>query len=438
MTINTKNTGAYVGIVSVQHKKNGVCAAVAGCFAKVGGAYQNVLGGAVPASPNRLTQLIRMTESGDVTPGYTYVGSGTGFGASDARSVLAGHFADGVDGTFTLKVLTAPVASGAEVGIGVDTLPAPASYTSLDMFVVNHAAGYQSFVNGVANGALGYKGAINDLIRFSRTGATGLIEASKNNGTSWTTIFSATVATGLLYVHVILAFTASVGNVTSTGLVVDAGPLSFTPSNYAFTMDGNSLVYGTGSSDRLTKSVTEQLAAVYPFNGAFAIGNIGVAGQSIAAMRARGGYPNASYQDGKNNFLLVWEATNSICNTPGMTGLQAASEMAAYIADRRAVRPLWKIIILTTLPRFSVSVGTIQSCNAELLAFDNYVKANYLAMGADAVVDVRSSGLFTYTEGSTSANSAMLPYMADQIHLNDSGYAQVASMITPVVLPLIS
>ena len=172
------------------------------------------------------------------------------------------------------------------------------------MFVVNHAAGYQSFVNGVANGALGYKGAINDLIRFSRTGATGLIEASKNNGTSWTTIFSATVVTGVLYVHVILAFTASVSNVTSTGLVVDAGPLSFTPSNYAFTMDGNSLVYGTGSSDRLTKSVTEQLAAVYPFNGAFAIGNIGVAGQSIAAMRARGGYPNASYQDGKNNFLL--------------------------------------------------------------------------------------------------------------------------------------
>ena len=41
--IKTKNTGAYAGIVRMQNKKNGVCSAVAGCFAKVGGAYRNVL-----------------------------------------------------------------------------------------------------------------------------------------------------------------------------------------------------------------------------------------------------------------------------------------------------------------------------------------------------------------------------------------------------------
>lgn len=43
MTITTKNTGAYAAIVGVQHKKNGVCAAVAGCFAKVDGIYKNTL-----------------------------------------------------------------------------------------------------------------------------------------------------------------------------------------------------------------------------------------------------------------------------------------------------------------------------------------------------------------------------------------------------------
>lgn len=71
MTVTTKNTGAYAAIVGVQHKKNGVCAAVAGCFAKVGGAYQSVLGPVVPAVARLVATNWRYPTSFDVVANTT-------------------------------------------------------------------------------------------------------------------------------------------------------------------------------------------------------------------------------------------------------------------------------------------------------------------------------------------------------------------------------
>ena len=69
--IKTKNTGAYAGIVGMQHKKNGVCSAVAGCFSKVGGAYQDLLGPVVTGIARLVATNWRYPTSFDVVANTT-------------------------------------------------------------------------------------------------------------------------------------------------------------------------------------------------------------------------------------------------------------------------------------------------------------------------------------------------------------------------------
>ena len=146
MTVTTKNTGAYAAIVGVQHKKNGVCAAVAGCFAKVGGAYQSVLGPVVPAVARLVATNWRYPTNNEVVANTTEtMGRNVHtFGSGNCRNlrlrlptaangnsgdVLAGAF----NGQFYLEfrgvtkpflmggALTRDIASG-EVGVVTDII----------------------------------------------------------------------------------------------------------------------------------------------------------------------------------------------------------------------------------------------------------------------------------------------------------------------------
>ena len=210
-------------------------------------------------------------------------------------------------------------------------------------------------------------------------------------------------------------------------------PIVYKTASAQAVFDGNSLVFGYGSSGGQTLPV--QLAAMAPISGGLVITNPAVGGQTINAMRARGPeFVDALYDPAKSNVLLIWEGTNSICNTPARTGMEAIADLTAYIAERRAANPGWKIVVLTTIPRYYMQGTTVQNGNAQLLIFNNYLLSNYREIGADAVVDVRQNAVFVYPTGATNMPSYMTPYSSDgHTHLNNAGLGLVAVMVAPAL-----
>jgi hypothetical protein len=121
-----------------------------------------------------------------------------------------------------------------------------------------------------------------------------------------------------------------------------------------------------------------------------------------------------------------------------MSAIQAADEMALYLAERRAVHSDWYIIILTTIARQAAGhFSSTNEANAELLAYDNLLLSNYATMGADDVIHVRKSGSPFAIPDFTSNTFELAPYInyeasgetTAHIHLNDLGYSVVASYI---------
>lgn len=208
-------------------------------------------------------------------------------------------------------------------------------------------------------------------------------------------------------------------------------PVVYKTANTVMVFDGNSLVFGVGSTGG--QNLPVQQAALAPISGALTITNTAVSGQTINDMRARGDSvvdPVFAAAGSKSKVLALWEGTNSISNTPVRTGLEAIADMTAYIAERRAAIAGLKIVLLTTIPRYFMNGTTIQNGNAQLLVYNNYILANYRDMGADAVVDVRTNPVFVYPAGATTMPSYMTPYSSDgHTHLNNAGYALVAAMV---------
>jgi len=193
--------------------------------------------------------------------------------------------------------------------------------------------------------------------------------------------------------------------------------------------EGNSLVYGIGSTAGST--LPQQLQALPPMNGA-TLTNLAVSGSTFNntnSMTARGASVDALYEDGKSHVLLIWEGTNTIWFND-VTGTQTGQQCADYIAARTTAMPGLKVILLTTLPRYSVDGSSVYgsdlvSGNNTLLDYDNYIKRNYREMGAHAVVDVRAHGVFV-ASGTNFMRLSMRPYVYDSTHLNNWGYGLIA------------
>lgn len=176
-------------------------------------------------------------------------------------------------------------------------------------------------------------------------------------------------------------------------------PFKFDPAKVSISFDGNSLV------DPVYSDLCTQLQALAPLNGQFTIANKGISGQTVADMTSNATDIDATWVAGKTNVLLLWEITNSIF-VQGRTGLQACSDMTAYIAARQAVHP-WTVVLMTCLPRGDHlgSTWNVTTGEAELEAANAYLRANYKSMGAKALVEVRQpGGPFNFTDSSNAAN----------------------------------
>jgi hypothetical protein len=200
----------------------------------------------------------------------------------------------------------------------------------------------------------------------------------------------------------------------------------FDPATVAITFDGNSLV------DQNYSDLAAQLQALPPLNGQFTIANKGISGQTIANMAGSAGDVDAAWVAGKTNVLLLWEITNSIF-VEGKTGLQACAELSSYIAARKAVHP-WIVVLMTCIPRgdfFGSGTWDATTGEVQLQSANTYLRNNYKAMGARALVEMRQ-GPFAFTD---SANGANFPpsLWTDRTHPNSAGKAYCAQYIADVL-----
>jgi hypothetical protein len=190
--------------------------------------------------------------------------------------------------------------------------------------------------------------------------------------------------------------------------------------------DGNSLVAGFGSTAGNT--MPEQMMRLPPLLGSGAtMSNVGIGGQTTAQMTSTATDVDGAWVSGKTNILVCWEMTNSV-HVGSRTGVQAAEDLAAYVAARRAAHPLL-VLSMTTLPR----LGDATQCQY-LVDANNYLLANYRSMGIDAVVDVRAIPQFNFTginagDFIIDAGNSPGTYWVDWSHCNDNGYGLLANAL---------
>lgn len=197
------------------------------------------------------------------------------------------------------------------------------------------------------------------------------------------------------------------------------------PASVSITIDGNSLVSASSSG------LVAALAPLRPLNGAFTIKNRGSAGQSTASMIASAADVDSSFESGKTNFLLVWEITNSVFGD-NLSGLQAVAQMETYIAARKAANP-WRVVLFTCLPRGTLAGWDPAPRNAQLNVANDYMRSNYRAMGAEALVEMqRPGGPFDFADVTDAANFPAALWV-DHTHPTPAGHAYTAMYVADVL-----
>lgn len=204
-------------------------------------------------------------------------------------------------------------------------------------------------------------------------------------------------------------------------------------SNISIVTDGNSLTAGIGGTSWAT-----QIKPLAPLNNLGTVTNVSVNGQTTDNMINTASDVDGAWAAGKKNILIVWEGTNQICNL-SQTGLSAAQKLQTYIAARRAAHTWDRVVIVTCLPRqTSNGAQATLDQNVWLDDYNAYLRANWRAMGADALVDVRAPGspfnianyaMQTFEDLAASSGLWAASETGNHIHLNDAGYLVIATMI---------
>jgi len=179
--------------------------------------------------------------------------------------------------------------------------------------------------------------------------------------------------------------------------------------------DGNSLTSGTGASDSYH---------TYPYlmdlhSLGWTVANLGVGSQRTITMTANApiNVDTAYYSPGNNNIVVAWEMINDLVF---VSKEEAYNNFVTYCQARKAVG--WKVVVCTLINCQNAGNNTDEGrayCNTQL-------KANWESF-ADGIVLLDEDEAFDDCTDLTY-------YNADNIHLNDTGYAIVAALVKAVVL----
>jgi|GEM_PF-4550659 len=183
--------------------------------------------------------------------------------------------------------------------------------------------------------------------------------------------------------------------------------------------DGNSLTAGTGASDSAHYYPSQTLALL---GGAsvYDITNIAAGGQTTA-QRATADTTSLDPKYGSfrsNNIAVLWEVTNDL-----VINQDAANAYAQYVAWCQGRRTAgFKVVAMTVLPR--TQSGLYAGFETDRQTINTLIRANWQTF-SDALADV--AGDSNIGDAGDQLNTTY--YNADSIHMNDAGYAIIASYV---------
>lgn len=184
--------------------------------------------------------------------------------------------------------------------------------------------------------------------------------------------------------------------------------LTFTNAATNIVLDGNSIMAGSQLPQPQDK-IGAQLMALPPISGAMTHKNLAVGGYTFQQMLRTVAKVHAAFEAGKQNILFVLEGCNTSTGNSAFgdgpsTGPQLVAHCQAYLDAVKAAHPEWRIFLLTATA-VRVEQNITDTVNPPIDYFNDYIRANYAAMGCEGVVDTRpSGGVLSYSAPYTNEN----------------------------------
>lgn len=221
----------------------------------------------------------------------------------------------------------------------------------------------------------------------------------------------------LLFFLLIANVAFSQGWKFNTDVVASTTPSSVYATSAQIIFDGNSVVYGIGSTHEISNSddftgnnfpaITKQtLVAKYP-TISFTTKNFGVNGQTTQQMITDASSQIDALYNGTSydiNILVAREISNDMANN-NLSAIDALTNFINYCQDRRKAG--FKVLVLTLPPR-SIAPGTMSltEYNTRKETVNNLLRKNW-PLFADGIIDVGDYAVS----------------FPDGLHTNDAGYA---------------
>jgi len=354
---------------------------------------------------------------------------------------------NGADGYITSRLVASP---SAYCGLGFRSVQDGGAYTTFRYSIMADTGltSYKIGIDAAAGIALNISPAtlpaLNDRLKVERVGTNINFYVARNaTPTTWILVHTKTSAV------TVPLFPGWFAN--ASGSAMEIGEFSgltqyvqWVSTAVALTMDGNSLVYGyrnPGPGVTVAQNLISDVASPL-YGSGMTVTNSGTSGNTWVMMT--GGVPN--YTANRINVCVAWEGTNSIC--AGRTGLEAATDAVTYIATLKAANPLWRVVLMTCLPRQGgfAAWGSIAGLNAQIDAYNAHLRANYKAMGACALCDVRPAGgvfdmggdysIASFDACDTRAGGTVWLEASGgsgRIHMTDFGDTKIAALLEPVL-----
>ena len=210
-------------------------------------------------------------------------------------------------------------------------------------------------------------------------------------------------------------------------------------ANVNIVCDGNSLTAGDGGT-----AYPAQMKLLAPLNNIVTVANCGRNGRTTTGLVFNDA--ELFHVATKTNIYVVQELSNALANTPSLTGPAACQQMTNHIANVKTLRYWRRVVLLTCEPR-QTSAGAAQTLdlNARIDAANAYMRANFKAMGADALVDLRAPGspfnipdyaMQTFEDFAASSGLWKANEAGQHVHLNTAGYGIKAQMVAAVLSQL--
>lgn len=159
-----------------------------------------------------------------------------------------------------------------------------------------------------------------------------------------------------------------------------------------------------------------------------------ISGQDWSDMTSTANDVDDRYIPGVTNVLVVAETTNEVYSR-GKSFATCIADATAYLTRVRSVHPDWIILLCGSLPADDYGVADVAARNATMIAVDDYMAANYEAMGADGYVGFRDLPPFV-GNGVTTPYDEFADCWYDHLHPADPGKVYMRQRVVEGLLAL--